>query len=247
MSVTLEDVCVNFPIYGASNRSLKNNLLRVGSGGRISQDSRNRVTVHALRHVSLRFEDGDRVGLVGPNGAGKSTLLRVLAGIYEPDQGIVRMDGRVTSLFNLRLGIEQEATGFENIYLRGLSAGMDREEIWRRTPKIAAFTELGDYLDLPIHTYSTGMVMRLAFAVATAVDPDILLMDEWVGAGDARFLDKARKRMEDLIDRSGILVLASHTNSLIRRVCNKVALIERGEVKAFGPTDEVLKQYYWAA
>ncbi len=240
--IALQGVSVDFPIYGASSRSLKKSLLSMGSGGRISRDARRLVTVRALRDVTLRIAEGERVGIIGPNGAGKSTLLRTIAGIYEPTSGRVRVDGRVTTLFSLNVGIEQEATGLENITLRGLTAGMSRREIERRAADIADFTELGEHLNLPLHTYSDGMRARLAFAIATAVEPDIVLMDEWIGAGDAAFMEKARKRLEAVVDSARVLVLASHNESLLKRVCNRIVELEGGRVRRTGDSQTVLQR-----
>jgi ABC-2 type transport system ATP-binding protein/lipopolysaccharide transport system ATP-binding protein len=239
-AIALEHVSVDFPIYGASSRSFKKRLLSMGSGGRISRDAKERVTVHALRDVTLRIAEGDRVGVIGPNGAGKSTLLRTVAGIYEPTAGRVLVGGRITTLFSLNVGIEQEATGFENITLRGLAAGMSRREIEQRAANIADFTELGEHLNLPLHTYSTGMRARLAFAIATAVEPDILLMDEWIGAGDAAFIEKARKRLQAVVDSARVLVLASHNEGLLKRVCNRIIELDGGQVRRTGNTETVL-------
>ncbi len=235
-AVTLEGVCVDYPVYGAASRSIKKSVLRVGAGSRVSYDAHHRITVHALRDISLQFREGDRIGLVGPNGAGKSTLLRTIAGIYEPARGRVRVHGRVTTLFSLNLGIEEEATGSENITLRGLAAGMTKREIERHAADIADFTELGEYLNFPILTYSAGMRARLAFAISTAIEPDILLMDEWLGAGDAGFIQKARERLNSMVDDAGILVLASHNQNLIKRVCNGIVELEAGHVKRAGST-----------
>jgi ABC-type polysaccharide/polyol phosphate transport system ATPase subunit len=228
--IALEHVSVDFPIYGASSRSLKKSLLSIGSGGRVSQDARERVTVRALRDITLRIGEGERVGIIGPNAAGKSTLLRTIAGIYEPTAGRVRVHGRVTTLFSLNIGIEQEATGLENITLRGLAAGMSRREIECCAADIAEFTELGERLYLPLHTYSDGMRARLAFAISTAVAPDIVLMDEWISAGDAAFIEKARKRLQAVVDSARVLVLASHNESLLKRVCNRTVELRGGQV-----------------
>ena len=233
-SVELNRVCVDFPIYGAESRSLKKRLLGRRVGARVTYGARHCVMIHALRDVSLRIRKGDRVGLVGENGAGKSTLLRTIAGIYEPVRGHVRVTGRVTSLFSLNLGIESDATGAENILLRGLAAGMSRRQIEKQAEEIAAFTELGDYLDFPLFTYSAGMRARLAFAISTAMKPEILLMDEWIGAGDAGFLEKARARLDAMVGAAGILVLASHNEGLIKRVCNRVVRLQGGSVEAGG-------------
>ena len=246
-SITVENVSVAFPLYGGGSRSLKKTLIRVGSGGRISRDAGDRVTVKALRDVSFQIDHGERVGIIGPNGAGKTTLLRVLAGIYEPTGGVVRREGHVSPLFDATLGMDTEATGYENILLRGLFLGLSPREVRGRTAEIAAFTELGDHLSMPVRTYSTGMMLRLAFAVSTCIEPEILLMDEWIGVGDAHFLDKAERRMERLVDRSRILVIASHSPDLIRRTCTKAVFLDQGKIKATGPVTEVLDQYKAAA
>ena len=232
LSVDLEGVGIDFPIYGVESRSLKKRLLGRRIGSRVSYGTRHVVTIHALHDVTLRIRRGERVGLTGPNGAGKSTLLRAMAGIYEPARGRVRVAGRVTTMFGLSLGLESDATGMENIRTYGLAAGMTRREIERGAAEIAEFTELGDYLDLPLFSYSAGMMARLAFAIATARQPEILLMDEWIGAGDAAFLKKVDARLHALLDEVGILVLASHNESLLGRVCNRIVRLERGGVAA---------------
>ncbi len=242
-AITCENVSVDYPLYGAGSRSLKKTLMRMGSGGRISRDAGDRVCVQALRDVSLHIDHGERVGIIGSNGAGKTTLLRVLAGIYEPTRGVVRHEGHISPLFDTTLGMDTEATGYENIVLQGLFLGLSPREIRGRTDEIAEFTELGDYLSVPVRTYSTGMMLRLAFAVSTCIDPDILLMDEMIGVGDAHFLEKAERRMERLVDQSRILVIASHSDALINRLCNKVVLLDHGEVKAIGLVAEILDQY----
>lgn len=242
--IELEDVAVHFPVYHASTRSLKNRLIgHMTLGGRIGEDAAHRVCVKALDRVSLTFKHGDRVALVGANGAGKSTLLRVLAGVYEPMRGRVRSEGRVSSLFDIGLGLDLESTGYENIVLRGLFLGMNRTEIFARMGAIAGFTELGDYLSMPLRTYSTGMMLRLAFAVSTQVDADILLMDEWIGAGDAAFTEKAERRLVELVSGAAILVLASHSEEIVLRTCNKAVLLKQGMIEHVGEVEEVLKIY----
>src|SRR5689334_18525516 len=202
-----------------------------------------RIVVRALDHVSLKLNHGDRVGFIGHNGAGKSTMLRVLAGIYQPSQGLISINGRVSPLFNTSPGMDADDTGYENIVTCGLMLGMTRAEIERKLPEIEAFTELSDYLALPVRTYSSGMLVRLGFAIATAIDPEILLLDEGLGAGDARFAKRAAKRVEALIGRSSIMVLASHSDELIRQMCSRAILLEHGHVVADGPTEVVLDLY----
>jgi ABC-type polysaccharide/polyol phosphate transport system ATPase subunit len=243
-SIALENVVVDFPIYGAQ-KSLRSELLGRATGGVIRHDGtrQRRITVRALDQVTLNFEHGDRVGLVGHNGAGKSTLLRVLAGVYEPTSGRIAMDGSVSPLFNSSPGLDPEDTGYENIMTCGLFLGMTRDEIVRKTPDIEQFSELGEYLSLPCKTYSSGMLTRLGFAIATAIDPEILILDEGLGAGDARFAERAGKRIDSLVARSSIMVLASHANSLIESMCNKAVLMDSGCIKAVGPVGEVLETY----
>ncbi len=247
VNLQLESVTVVFPVYNTTTRSLKNRLLHHGTGGRISRDAGNRLCVRALENVSLAFEHGERVGLVGCNGAGKTTLLRVLAGAYEPTRGRVRRRGRTASLLNVSLGIDPESTGYENIMMRGLFLGLMPEQVRERMDEIAAFTELGDYLAMPVHTYSSGMRLRLAFAVCTCFDPEILLMDEWLSVGDRAFVEKARRRLEDFVDRARILVFASQNLPLLERVCTTGVLLDAGKVKACGPIQEVLREYRQAA
>jgi ABC-2 type transport system ATP-binding protein/lipopolysaccharide transport system ATP-binding protein len=242
-SVSLTGVSVSFPIYDASNTSLKKRLLPTLTGGRIGAADAHVPVVEALEGITITMEHGDRVGLVGHNGAGKTTLLRVLAGIYEPASGQVQITGRAVPLFDIGLGMDAEATGYENIYLRGLFLGISRKEIKRRIDDIASFTELGDFLHLPIRTYSTGMRMRLAFAISTSVEPDILLLDEGIGAGDAAFVEKANQRIQSFASRAGIIVLASHSEDLIRRICRTAILMERGRILDVGEVEPILERY----
>jgi ABC-type polysaccharide/polyol phosphate transport system ATPase subunit len=241
--LSLDNVSVSFPIYHGGSRSLKKNLLFRGSGGQLASDASHRITVEALRHVSLEFATGDRVALIGTNGAGKTTLLRVMAGIYEPVIGVVKSRGRVSPMFDIALGIDGEISGYDNIRLRGLILGLSAGEIEERMADIVEFTELGDYLDIPVRTYSSGMMTRLTFAVATCFAPEILLMDEWIVAGDAGFLAKAQHRIESFIEKAGILVLASHSSDICRQWCNKAVWMERGEVKMHGDIATVLDSY----
>lgn len=241
--IQLHRVSVRFPVLHTGHRSLKKMIVATATGGSILNDSRSAPIVQALADISLNFQSGDRIGLVGPNGAGKSTLLRVLAGIYEPNEGSVHVKGDVMPLLDLGLGFDSDLTGRENIRLRGMYLGIKPSQFARLAPEIAAFTELGDYLDLPVRTYSSGMQMRLALGVATAVAPDILLMDEWMMAGDAHFMEKARTRLVGFVEQANIMVLASHSEPVIRQWCNKALLLRHGHIAAFGPVDEVLREY----
>jgi len=241
--LSLDNVSVSFPIYHGGSRSLKKSLLFRGSGGQLASDASHRITVEALRNVSMEFRTGDRVALIGNNGAGKTTLLRVMAGIYEPVTGVVKSRGRISPMFDISLGIDGDISGYDNIRLRGLILGLPAREIEERMADIAEFTELGDYLDIPVRTYSSGMMTRLTFAVATCFSPEILLMDEWILAGDAGFLAKAQHRVEAFVKQAGILVLASHSTEICRRWCNKAVWMERGEVRLHGDIESVLDSY----
>lgn len=196
-----------------------------------------------LRDISFSLSAGDRLAIIGRNGAGKSTLLKVLGGILPVDEGELLIEGRVRGLYNIHLGLRPEATGYRNIFLSGLLSGHAPKTIRDKMPEIAAFTELGDFLSMPVSSYSAGMRMRLMFAAATAFDPEILLMDEWLGAGDDLFREKAQERMQELVQKAGILVLASHQQRLLRDTCNKAILLNQGQCVAFGGLEEVLAEY----
>jgi ABC-type polysaccharide/polyol phosphate transport system ATPase subunit len=241
--IVLKNVVAEFPIYGGS-ASLRNVLFgRVGGALRRAQDHGRRPVVRALDDVSLTINHGDQLGIIGHNGAGKSTMLRVLAGIYEPSLGTIEVEGKVSPLFSTSPGLEIDDTGYENIVTCGLMLGMTRKEIERKMPQIEAFSELSGYLALPARTYSTGMLVRLGFAIATAIDPEILLLDEELGAGDARFARHAAERVSNLIERSSIMVFASHSEDLIRQMCNRAILLDHGRLIADGPTADVLDMY----
>lgn len=245
-SIKVDDVSVSFPIYSAASRSLKNAMIAATTGGRIGRDHRH-VVIQALENISLEIGHGDRVALLGHNGAGKTTLLRVLAGIYEPLAGDVTVQGRVTPMFDINLGIDLESTGYENIMLRGLYLGLSRAETLAKMDSVADFTELGEFLKFPVRTYSAGMQARLAFAMATCVEPEILLLDEGIGAGDAAFFEKASRRLDGFIGRAGILVLASHAASVVRRLCNKAIVMEHGRIVWTGDVEEGLRDHIGAA
>jgi lipopolysaccharide transport system ATP-binding protein len=228
--IKAERLVVEFPIYQTTHRSLKQTVMHATTGGRIARDAGNRVVVRAVDGVSFEIKGGDRVGLIGNNGAGKTTLLRVLSGIYEPLSGKLSVTGRTATLLDLTLGIDVEATGYENIVLRGIMAGLHPREVESKIGEIADFTDLGDYLDMPLKTYSAGMRLRLAFAVSTSIEADVLLMDEWLSVGDKSFSEKAAARLEGLIERSPILVLASHSFPLVSKICTRVFQLEQGKI-----------------
>jgi len=219
--IKLDQASVEIPIYSNHNRSIKNSFLK-----KLTKDKVLPHSVKALNNISLQLKDGDRLGVMGPNGAGKSTLLRTLAGVYHPTSGSIDVSGSIASLIDISLGMDSEATGYENIRMRAIMMGMKLKQIKTIEEEIAEFTELGKFLELPIRTYSTGMHMRLGFAVSTTVPADIILMDEWLSVGDSDFLIKAEKRLHDYIQKSSILVIASHSEDLISKLTNQTLRLE---------------------
>lgn len=241
-SVDISNVSVFFPLYHGNSRSLKKMVFAAASG-RLGKDKQQRVVVEALRDVSFSLRSGDRLGLIGGNGAGKTTLLRTLAGIYEPVIGHLRVQGSLNALLDPNLGMNPELTGRENIRLRGLYNGLPASALKRLEDDVDSFAGLGDFLDLPVRIYSSGMVIRLGFALATAIRPQILLMDEWILAGDADFMEKARRRLEDMVSSAEILVLSSHMETVIATWCSRVLWLEQGRIRDDGPTRKVLERY----
>jgi ABC-2 type transport system ATP-binding protein/lipopolysaccharide transport system ATP-binding protein len=242
-SIYLHNVGVDFPIYQAGARSLKKMLIAGTTHGNLARDAHDRVMVRALHDVTLEIENSERIGLIGANGAGKTTLLKVLAGIYKPTNGQIDILGHTTALINSSVGLNPDATGRENIILRGLYMDIHPRDMRERIDQVAEFTELGTYLDMPVRTYSAGMMVRLAFAVSTSFRPEILILDEWLAAGDAQFLGKAQRRMEEFVTRSSILVLASHSFELIEQWCTRAVYLKDGLVEVIGPVDEVVARY----
>jgi ABC-type polysaccharide/polyol phosphate transport system ATPase subunit len=240
--IKLENVNLQLPIYDVTSQSLKKKLVNFGRE-KLTNDKDGVVVVNALKNINLLLESGDSLGLIGKNGAGKSTLLRVLAEIYSPTSGIVLIRGKSIPLLDISLGLDDQSTGRQNIRLRGLLVGMTNEEIHEKTAEIIEFTELSDYIDLPLRTYSTGMRVRLAFAISTSIEADILLLDEVLGVGDVGFQDKAKKRLRAFHERAQIVVHAIHDEISIRESCNKVLWLEDGSVVDFGSTDEVIRNY----
>ncbi|WP_134497454.1 ABC transporter ATP-binding protein [Microvirga pakistanensis] len=243
--IRLENVTLDFPLVSTKSRkaALQSQSPGTAVGGQLAAAQSGQLRVRALEGLSLSLNPGDRLALIGHNGAGKSTLLRVMAGLYAPTQGQAVVVGRVAPLLNLSFGLDMEATGLDNIFVRGLFLGMSRAEIKEKLNSIAEFSELGEFLDLPMRTYSSGMRARLAFAISTHVDADILLLDEVVATGDAAFFRKASQQLENVASQAKILVLASHSNKVLRGLCNKAVLLEHGRLKAIGAVDEVLEAY----
>ena len=241
--VIFDKVCVDFPIYDAQTRSLKNRVINVATGGKVDFGAKGTV-IRSLDKVSFELNPGDRVGLIGHNGAGKSTLLRTIGKVYEPTSGRADIQGELGSLVDISLGINKEATGRENIYIRGALLGLTQKQIQEHFDEIVEFSELGDFIDMPVRTYSSGMHLRLAFSVATIIRPEILLMDEWLSVGDESFTEKASKRMMDLVESSEILVIASHSRRLIEHTCNRVLWFEHG-VLVMDDSPKVICEKYW--
>lgn len=243
--IKVDDITLNYPVFGSKPVQAADPA-PVATGelnAPAPMKAPGTAVIQALKNISVEVGPGERLGLVGRNGSGKSTLLRVMAGVYEPNQGQLHVEGHVAPLFNVGLGMRREATGRRNIVLRGLMRGLTTKEAEAKIPEIIEFSGLEEFIDMPVRTYSSGMAMRLSFATATAFEPEILLLDEWIGAGDQAFQRKARERMFELVDSAGITVIASHRDGLLRKVCSKILWLDRGIVRAVGPVEEVLEQF----
>lgn len=244
VEVKLTNVVVDVPVYNTKSRFLTASLIDVATGGRLNAAKDGHVQVRALDDINLDVKDGERVGLLGHNGAGKSTLLRVLSKVYAPSSGSAVIKGNVGSLIDISLGINPEASGLENIFIRGQLLGLSKGTIKKKLADIIAFSELGNFINLPVRTYSTGMHMRLAFAVATEIRPEILLMDEWLSVGDEDFKHKAEARLAGLVDGANILFLASHSREMIEKTCTRVLVLEHGRIVHAGTPAEILPIYF---
>jgi ABC-2 type transport system ATP-binding protein/lipopolysaccharide transport system ATP-binding protein len=241
-SIVVKNVSVDIPIYDVSSASLRKMVLSRAIGGRFAQAG-SHVSVSALKNISFEAHHGDRVALVGNNGSGKSTLLRVLSEVYPPTTGSVEVTGRISPLFDATLGMTMDANGWDNIRMCGRLWGLTRAQVEQSIPDIVEFTELGDYLSVPVRTYSTGMVLRLAFAIATVRAPDVLLIDEVIGVGDLKFFAKAFDRLQGVVERSSILFVASHADDILRLLCNKAIWLQNGTLMAYGEINEVIAAY----
>jgi ABC-type polysaccharide/polyol phosphate transport system ATPase subunit len=237
--IELNDVGLLFRVRRLGRISLKEYVVQ----GLFRHRKKNSFEVQALEHIDLTIREGERLGIIGHNGAGKSTLLKLLAGIYPPTTGIRRVRGRISSLFDLALGFEHEASGWENIKYRGYLQGETPKSVRAKMQAIADFSELGEFLDMPVRYYSAGMMVRLAFSIATAIEPEILIVDEVLAAGDMSFQNKARERMRSLMSSARAVVLVSHDLAAIDAICDRVVWLDHGRMKMAGPAKEVIAAY----
>lgn len=235
--VKLDAVSLAYPVYSIRAQSIRNTIANLAVGGKLLKNGQDVVYVKALDKVSFELNDGDRLGIIGHNGAGKTTLLKTIAGVYEPDTGTIDVDGKISSMIDVAQGVDPELTGRENLINMGRIRGFSTKQLIEKTPEIMEFTELGPFIDLPLKTYSAGMVTRLIFGVATSFEPDILLMDEWIGAGDKLFFEKASQRLNDVLTRARVIILASHSWALISGFCNKLLVMNHGKQVYFGPIE----------
>jgi lipopolysaccharide transport system ATP-binding protein len=243
-SMHLENVTVDFPIYNAKSRSLKNQVISLATGGTIGSNSEGHVVIRGLENISLSLKEGERLGLIGHNGSGKTTLLRVMSGVYYPSGGNISINGKCTSLINISLGIDPEATGRENIGIRGALLGFKKKDLAARQVEIEDFSELGSFLDMPVRTYSTGMQLRLAFSISTVIQPEILIMDEWLATGDEGFQHKANERLHDLVNKTKILIIASHSKDLLLNNCTRIVWLEHGKIRMDADAETVANAYF---
>ena len=242
--ITLDKVCLDFPVYNADARSLKSSLVSAATGGVLRAGNKGGITVRALDDISLSIRPGERVGLVGHNGSGKSSLLRVLNGVYRPSSGTISIDGKIGSLIDINIGINPEATGLENITMCAALMGIPKSTVAEKLTEIIDFSELGNYISMPVRTYSSGMQMRLLFSIATTMSPQILLMDEWLSVGDESFVEKAEERLGKLVSETDILVFASHSRTTITSTCNRLIWLEHGRIKADGDPESIANAYF---
>jgi ABC-type polysaccharide/polyol phosphate transport system ATPase subunit len=237
----VNNLSMDIPILG--EKSLRRTLVENSLGGNINNARNQRISIRALDNISFQLNTGDRLAILGHNGAGKTSLLRALAGIYKPRTGMIEHSGKLIPLFNMSLGIEPDLTGYENIFIISTFMGMEQEEIKRKIDDIITFTDLGDFIYLPVKTYSAGMLTRLSFAVATSTEPNILLLDEQIGAGDSNFTHKVEKRLEGFYSEIDIIILASHSNQLLKKICNKGMILDKGKIAAYGEINTIVHKY----
>jgi lipopolysaccharide transport system ATP-binding protein len=240
----LNNVCVDIPVYNINSRSMKKTLIKSLGQNKIVQDQSGIQMVQALKNINIDLNSGDRLGLIGPNGAGKSTLLRVLSGVYSPTSGSISSKGKVSSLIDLTLGMDVEASGIENIYIQGELFEISKKIIDKNIDDIINFSELNEFIEMPIRTYSAGMIFRLGFSVLTFLQPEILIMDEWIAVGDNNFSKKVNERLKFILEKTKVFVIASHSKDLILDVCNRVVWIENGTVRLDGSPKKLCDLYF---
>ena len=228
--IQFEEVTLQYLIYNSPSMSLRNQFMHISTGGRLSKESKDILAITALDKVSFEFNDGDSIGIIGHNGAGKTTLLRTIAGLLYPISGKITREGKITTILELGAGLDLELTGYENIFRMGLLLGLSKTEIESMITEIEEFTELGDFLLAPVRTYSSGMQMRLMFAVATSANPEILLVDEMFSTGDINFQKKADKKMQSIIENAKIVIFSSHDFGLLKRICKKIYKMHQGTI-----------------
>lgn len=236
VSIELENIDLEYPVYGTSSRSFKSTLLKVATGGMLKNEEKT-LKVQALKGLTFKLQEGDRLGLIGHNGAGKSSLLRVLAQIYTPSSGRLLISGKTNCLFDVMVGLDSSLSGLENIKLRGLIHGLSVKQIQKAIPEIVEFAELGEFIKMPLRTYSSGMLLRLGFSIVTHFQTEILLIDEVVNVGDSGFISKAKQRMKDLINHTKIVVISTHDQQIIKEFCNRILCLEHGMVQFLGSAD----------
>ncbi len=239
-SLEVQGVTLDYAVYSTRAQSLRNAVLNAAVGGRLLKTAQDVAVVRALSNVSFKLREGDRLALVGHNGSGKTSMLKVLAGVYEPNQGRVDVVGKLISMISMSIGLDGEASGIQNIRNLAMMQMISSKEIDRRLPSIVEFSDLGAFIHMPFRTYSAGMMARLVFAVATSLSADVIVMDEWIGAGDASFQEKAAARVSSFVDQASIVVLATHDPGLVHKVCNRVCELEAGQVAFLGTTEEWL-------
>ncbi|PXZ00701.1 ATP-binding cassette domain-containing protein [Commensalibacter melissae] len=240
--ITVKNLYISFPLYHENMRNLRK-VTNIFLSGRLSEDKHKKIYVQSLRDISFSIKGGERVGLIGTNGAGKTTLLRTMSGIYEPVSGHLRIEGHISSLLDPSVGMNPELTGRENIRLRCYIDGVPHKQMNEIEEKVIEFSELGPYIDLPVKTYSSGMNLRLGFGLITAIDPQILLMDEWFMTGDEGFMLKATHRLENIVKKSQILIISTHSPQILIKWCNRIIWLEQGFLKMDGIPQEVLPVY----
>jgi ABC-type polysaccharide/polyol phosphate transport system ATPase subunit len=245
--IELRNAYVKFPVFSPKERSIKTAIKHKLVGGALHFEKEKAVYVEALNNISMRLGDGVRLGIMGHNGSGKTTLLRLLAGIYEPTEGSITRSGSVYSVTDMLMGMDPEESGYDNIIMRGIFMGLTHKQAKSLIPDVEEFTELGEFLSMPVRTYSTGMMLRLAFAISTSVQSDILIMDEMIGAGDAAFMEKALKRTEEFLKKTSILIIASHNPQTVLQFCNAAILLEKGYITRSGKPEEIIQAYVAAA